>query len=257
MNNYKIVENIEQFYKSIYPICPLIDKCNKEKSDNFSQKPKMSYIGREYGNSRAIPNLLFLSLDSGGGEEVKFTIEDIRDEVENRTDFSKFNGRDRQKHWFQTFWLGKIILEPFLNEKIQAENDVKPYIVHTNSAKCNQGKPNRSQADKLLFTNCMSFVKDEIPYYNPDIIITQGNRAWDVMGQYQTIEEKNFRIGPLLHSKNEEITIYAKKIGNKIAFHIPLYHPRYGGFKWQKQCLEHNMYVIKEKLEELKISKYT
>src|SRR5665647_536127 len=83
MKNEEIVADIEGFYnETVYPTCPKYEMCKKD-CPGFSQKPKMSYIGREYGNNSTVPNLIFLSLDSGDEYENYHTIKEIRADVED------------------------------------------------------------------------------------------------------------------------------------------------------------------------------
>ena len=145
MKNTELVSIIENWYNnSIYPKCPKYIECKKD-CDNFSKRPKMCYIGRKYNEYDQIPNLVFLSLDSGS--EVNYTIEEIRNGVEKDPPQSF----EKNKHWYQTFDIAKLILSPFLDESVKKTNNfVNPFIVHTNSAKCTQNKTNNSEADKIF-----------------------------------------------------------------------------------------------------------
>ncbi len=111
MRNEDIVLNVENFYlNSIYPKCPKQINC-KGSCETYSKKPKMCYIGREYGNLEEIPNLVFLSLDCGLEHENLHTIEEVRISVEKSPPQFK-PGKDKVKHWYQTFDLASIILSP-------------------------------------------------------------------------------------------------------------------------------------------------
>lgn len=138
--NKVIIKNIEDLYtSSIYPNCPRKTLCNNTNSDGFSKKPKMPYIGREYGNNSSVPKLLFVSLDSGDEYDNLHTVEEIRTEVENNP--PRRTGQDKGKHWYQTFDIaGELLKSYFVNIP---ENEIEftdQYIAHTNSSKCTQSK---------------------------------------------------------------------------------------------------------------------
>lgn len=251
MTNNEIVESVTRFYEPhIYPICPKIGDCNRENSEKFSKMPKMSYIGREYGNKREIPNLVFLSLDSGDTKENYSTISQLRNYTEN-DDIMRY---EKNLHWFQTFNLSCLILKPFLNDMVKNENEVKPYIVHANSAKCNQGKKGRKQADNILFKNCREYVLEELPLYEPDIIVSQGYKAWDVIGKADG-EHKVLETIAIEYKHNSKIikmSIFIRDMNGRKFLHIPMYHPSYfRGYWGQKECIKANSFIITEKLTEL------
>jgi Uracil-DNA glycosylase len=50
-----------------------------------------------------------------------------------------------------------------------------------NSAKCCHNNPQRGKAATVLFNNCRSFIPGELRILQPDIIVTQGAEARDVI----------------------------------------------------------------------------
>jgi hypothetical protein len=246
MLNNEITQRVENLYNErIFPNCPNYDVCKRE-SENFPDKPKMSYIGRKYGNHQELPKLLFLSLDSGDTKDNYSTIE----ELQNHTEQDNILSYEKNLHWFQTFNLAVHILKPFLKDLIQNENDVKPFIVHANSAKCNQGKAGRNQADNILFRNCKGFVVEELPLYGSDLIVTQGNRAWDVLCEFPNIKSESFQIECTHKSKEIKLNVYVREMNGRKFLHIPMYHPSYyKGYWGQKKCLIENIDKLSQRLK--------
>jgi uracil-DNA glycosylase family 4 len=254
MNNEKIVAEVERFYfETVYPKCPKYEMCKKD-WPNFSVKPKMSYIGREFGNNTSIPNLVFLSLDSGDEYNNYHTITEIRDGVEDvKQRPQNCVGIEKTRHWYQTFDLAKIILDPFLPDSLKIGNAyVNPYIVHTNSAKCTQNKPNRNKADDFIFHNCREFVIKELELYNPDIIITQGRLAEVVLNHFS--ENCRYNIETIHNSKNVKMSIFERNLTGKRIIHIPTYHPTYFKGYWsQKTNISNNVEIISQIVLSIKV----
>jgi hypothetical protein len=249
--NKEISKTIENLYtSSIYPNCPKKHLCDNGKHD-FSKKPKMPYIGRDYGNNPHIPNLLFISLDSGDEYENYHTIEEIRNGVE--TNPPRVNpGKDAVKHWYQTFDLATLLLNKYIDDS--AKNGISyvdTFIAHTNSAKCTQNKINRAQADNHLFDNCREFVVQEIPQFNAEIIITQGIPAQNCLNKFMINER--IVLETTHNGKDIKFPIYIREINNKKSLHIPMYHPSFFKGYWvQKQAFKDNLEKIHDILENLK-----
>jgi hypothetical protein len=201
----------------------------------------MCYLGKEYGNSPEIPKLVFISLDSGGEDEDDdlCTINQIRSSVEINPP-QNCKGKDKIKHWYQTFDLAKIILSSFIQESLKIDECyVNPYIVHTNSAKCSQKKDKNAEADGILFKNCKEYSAMEIQLLKPEIVVSQGVKADDVLGCFEETDRVTFT------DNEKSLTIVTRKIDNKIFLHISLYHPRYGYYRSQKKILVNNIEKIK------------
>jgi uracil-DNA glycosylase len=64
------------------------------------------------------------------------------------------------------------------------------YFAHVNSATCCQNNRGRSEASDVLFDNCRPFIPEEIRILRPDLIVTQGGRARQVIeGAFRTQRE--------------------------------------------------------------------
>lgn len=251
--NEQLCMQIEDLYtSSIYPDCPKKELCDNE-SNSISKKPKMPYIGREYGNSSNVPNLLFVSLDSGDEQENYHTIEEVRSRVELRSP-RDINGSDKVKHWYQTFDIAAIILDTYIDEQIKAERGVAfvdNFISHTNSAKCTQNKENKKEADYILFNNCRPFVVKEIPLFDADVIISQGAYARKVLEEFQVVNEVLLK--STHKDKDVSLPLRVREINNKKTIHIAMHHPSYyKGYWGQKQALEDNLDVIHNLIQEMK-----
>jgi len=236
MNNNQIVSEVENFYlNNIYPECPKLSMCQRD-CQSFSKKPKMCYVGKEYGNSPKIPNLVFVSLDSGKEEPNTYTISEIRSSVEKNP--PQFNPKGM--HWYQTFDLAKFILDPFIPESVKTDDYyVNSYVVHTNSAKCTQNKAGKAMADDILFSNCREYTVKELQLLKPKIVITQGIKAHEVLCQFEEIE----RI-PLIHN-DKKLIISIRKVGESNIVHFSLYHPSYYRDYWnQKEVIINNINEI-------------
>lgn len=242
MNN-EICNKVEELYtSSIYPVCPKRQLCDNNSCFKLSEKPKMPYIGREYGNNPEIPNLMFISLDSGIEHPDTHTVKEVRESVEShppRLDLD--SGNDVGKHWYQTFDIASYILDSYINDSIK--NDVTfidKFIVHTNSAKCTQNKPRKELADNNLFINCRDFVLQEIALLNAQVIISQGNQAQDCLNRFPLVEKKILKT--IHNEKNIELPIFIRKINNNNVLHIPMYHQSYyKGYWGQKKALLDNL----------------
>ena len=248
MKNNQIVSSLENWYcENIYPVCPKLSKC-QENCQSFSKKPKMCYIGKEYGNSSEIPNLVLVSLDSGSQDEINplYTINQIRNNVEERAP----QIFEKNKHWYQTFDLAKIILSPFIIDSIKnSEFLVNPYIVHTNSAKCTQNKSGNAIADDRLFDNCREYVITELELLKPKIVITQGSKADIVLNHFKEIDRIEFKLN------NKQLLIIIRVINNVKVVHIHTYHPSYYRGYWaQKEIIVNNVEVIAKLIKEVSIT---
>jgi len=233
---------LKEFYEKTFPNgkCPKKALCDINNDSNFSKRPKEAYVGRNYGMDKNVPKILFVSLDSGEYEEGYSTFEEIRDREEKNPPLKVYG---KGNHWYQTFDIAKLLLEPFLNGSFIKEEDFysDSYFAHTNSAKCTQNKEGRAEADLRLFMNCREFVKSEIELYNADVIISQGNRANEIMLFFPQISDP---VVFTANDSNRKLYVYERIINNKSVLHIRMYHPRYGVYWKQKKAIGDNIIEI-------------
>jgi hypothetical protein len=252
MNNVicKDIENL--FVSSIYPDCPKKPFCDNLKEFGFSKKPKMPFIGRQYATNPKIPNLLFISLDSGDEYANYHTIDEIRKGVEDNPPRLNPGKGEVVRHWYQTFDLAALILGYYFPESLKIGGSyVDAFVAHTNSAKCTQSKKGREQADNRLFENCREFILKEIPFFDAQIIITQGIPAKNCLSPFLISE--TIVLEAIHNDKEIQLPIYIRKINGKNVLHIPMNHPSFfKGYWGQKQVLKINMDKIIDIIEKVK-----
>ncbi len=160
--------------------CPHKEQCSAG-SQEFTG-PKSAFVSKGYENkSLDLPRLLFLSLDSGDGDkdDRNRLPETLRRQEEVERDVLAL---PKHKHWYRTHELAWYIFKR-LDASIRLE-DAKKYFAHTNSAKCCMNKLGRKKANKILFKNCQKYLPGELEILRPDVIVTQGAEAKDVIESF-------------------------------------------------------------------------
>jgi hypothetical protein len=192
--------------------CPHYYECKAEHRPFVKATEAM--IGRYYEGTH--PRLLFLSADPGAASRWKAE----RHMVALRTNFEGFRPKgNKYPHWYFTLQFAVKLLRPFVKGIDDAcFEEVVKYIAHTNSAKCCQNKPGRTQADDLLFKNCREFIPGELKILEPDVIVTQGDKAKEVL---ETHEEVHEGIPGMRKPSRTKIVMIA---GHKVLW-IHTYHP--------------------------------
>jgi hypothetical protein len=195
---------------------------------------KESFVGPEYERG-GIPRIAFLSLDSGSADPDpgRKTLEAVR-----RHELAENVGAlHRAKHWYLTHELAYRLLHRFVPGLTVATTS--PYFAHVNSAKCCMNKSLRRQADTVLFDNCRSFVPGELEILRPDVIVTQGAPARQVV-------EAGLRS---LSTRRDVIDgvpceMSLVQCGDKPALWLPTYHPSAYGHFWKQQKACWNAYEL-------------
>jgi hypothetical protein len=155
--------------------CPYEDNC-KANSPNFIEATE-AYVGSKYGYGK-LPRLLFITAGPGGNLDWstrKRTVNGIR-ELWAKCDTTEAK---KGKWWYRTNELALAILENF--EHSLDMKQVKHYFAYTDSEKCSQNKKDARQNDNTLFKNCAQFLPEEVAILSPDIVVTQGNKARDMI----------------------------------------------------------------------------
>lgn len=188
--------------------------------------PKSSFVSSEYEKGN-LPRLLFLSLDSGSGEKNPLDRTPIA--VRNIEEKRNIMALAPYKHWFRTHEIALHFLNKF-TDQIKIEDDVKKYFAHANSAKCCMNKPNKQQANDILFENCRKYLPEELKILNPNIIVTQGNAAKKAIEQFiQKVLRKYDFYCQLIVLNDREI------------FWLHTYHPRDAG-RFNEQRINSNLW---------------
>jgi hypothetical protein len=145
-------------------------------------------------------------------------LEAIREKEEIHFNISSLE--DKQNfHWYRTHELAHWFLRKYeFNLHI---NDVHHYFAHINSAKCCMNKPGRKMADPKLFDKCREFIPGEVAILEPDIIVTQGDKAKDsINGVFADLDIRNF-----LSLDQDYPEIQSVLINNVPVIWIHTYHP--------------------------------
>lgn len=218
-----MLKDLRKFYKkngilSTHFTCRWKKQCMGN-SKTFTG-PKSAFVSSGYEKGK-LPRLLFLSLDSGSGRKdpSRRTPAAVRRQEEIETDV---NSLPKNKHWYRTHELAWYILRRF-NNNLSVE-DTRKYFAHANSAKCSMNNPGRKEADKKLFENCRGYLLEELKILNPNIIVSQGNKAKKAM---EKISDRTLKtIG-----KQAKIIL----LNNREVFWLHTYHPNcYGLFYEQR-----------------------
>ena len=183
--------------------------------------PKSAFVSSGYERGD-LPRLLFLSLDSGSGEESAEARlpTAVRAELEQANDIPNPKGL----HWYRTYELAWYILKQFRPLK---REQVNQYFAHANSAKCCQNKRGRSQADPKLFKNCRGYLAGELRVLRPDIVVTQGDWAKSGMNSIVEIQERIDKFACIA------------RFDGRAVFWLHTYHPcRFSDFYAQRDDCE-------------------
>lgn len=160
--------------------CPHQDEC-KGDCASFTG-PKSTFVPMGYERHDR-PRLLILSSDSGGGgvEEEGRLPEAVRRQHEE-----PYRPEKRGRHWYRTHELAWYILWRLDPDHALQIYDVNQFFAHTNAAKCSENNRGNRQAKDVLFVNCRPYIRAELEILCPDILVTQGDKARDAVGLFET-----------------------------------------------------------------------
>ena len=195
--------------------CPHQSDC-KNGNDKFTG-PKAAFVSSGY-ETRKLPRLLFLSLDTG----------DASNDAQKKLPLAvrkKLQGggyRNKKDHWFRTHELAWYILKRF--DSRLTIKDTSAYFAHANSAKCCMNNPGNKVADSRLFINCRGYLKGELAILEPEIIVTQGDAAKHAIN----------KINDEVVSRMDDFAAIIV-LNGKGVFWLHTYHPMaYGSFHRQR-----------------------
>ena len=128
--------------------------------------------------AHALPRILFLSHAPGDDA--------TKDNIAGRTmaGMAAMEAHDdvlslpKFRHWYRTHEQAWIILSAF-RPSLRIE-EAKGCFAHTNSCKCRFDSDGHEGPD-VRFRNCRPYIPGEIELLEPDILVTQGNAARDVV----------------------------------------------------------------------------
>lgn len=224
---------LEQYYRSkgIAALdfrCPFFQWCSRGSPTFTPAVP--AYVSSGY-EARTLPRILVLSSDSGSGfhDPQKRTLEYKRWHEEEVYRLSDGGSNYKSKHWYLTHWTVWQFLLKF-DPSLQIEQ-VKHYFAHTNSAKCSENNPGRKQAGDLLFKNCRGYLPEEIEILAPEIVITQGEKARQVLLSFRQPPEEIKR--QIFGVKVLPEAVQVVEINHQPTLWVHSYHPnqRQGFFR--------------------------
>jgi hypothetical protein len=182
-----VLDDLDRYYRS-RGIAAEHFTCAHQDDCTPATGPKEAFVGEHYG-AEGIPRLLFLSLDPGETGATK--------EPERRTlafqqaDTPKWTeGKPlhRGRHWSRTLELAELLLRRWIAPLALPPHGIVRYIAHTNSAKCSEDNLHRRTAGPTLFKNCRGHIQGELEVLGPQILVSQGQWAWDVVRALPIVE---------------------------------------------------------------------
>jgi hypothetical protein len=185
-------------------------------------KAKAAFVSTGY-EQHDLPRVLFLSLDPAYSfqSDAERSLLSVRRQEEVERDI---NSLHQGRHWYRTHELAYRILSQF--KPSLRQDQAKHYFAHTNSCKCSMNNPGHKKAKNILFENCRKYIPGELGVLDPEVLITQGGEAKDVV-------ESQLRRSDYWSKRNElpeECGVL--EINGRPVMWIHNYHPNnYGKFK--------------------------
>lgn len=215
--------------------CKHHQNCKAGYEDRFTTS-KEALIGPFFGDLN-VPKLLFISLDPGYSTKnpADRTLKQLSDNIND--DYAKWvKNLNKNSHWWRTHEIAFAILSKHEALKNLKQEETTKFFAHINSAKCCIDNEGGRKAPSKLFKNCKEYLAGEVEIINPDIVVTQGEEAFDsIVNSFSIIEEKNIPSQRSCYDKYKVISV-----NNKKTLWIHTYHPTYYAIrresKHQTEC---------------------
>lgn len=234
-----MINTLKKYYSEIGILstdfhCKYYDECIMGSKGLITGKS--AFIGSEY-EKHSVPRVLFVSLDPGSDQSFetpqKRTPEGVR-QVEEHQNWQQFNPL---LHWYATHKLAFLIAQVFVPSFTL--NDASLLFAHTNSAKCCYKKENHDMSGAILYRNCRNFLVRELSVLDPDIVISQGQKAQDAVA-FSCADLSGQREYQAIISLHERIHVIS--INNKPVLFIQSVYPSWRNDRTRKQ--EKELYPI-------------
>jgi len=201
--------------------CPNQGRCKEVLADFVTARE--AFVGSEYEKG-TLPRILFVSLDAEsekpGRAPALRTLAAMRDWEEGQCDADALN---KGRHWYKTHKLAFDILGPIARERVGLSisfRDIHRYFAHTNSAKCKDALAGSGQGPDLVFANCRRFIPGEVQLLLPDVLIGQGVKAREAIGDAFPIARPR-----VSHPRNDRYFVDVVTIAHRPVLRMCLTHP--------------------------------
>ena len=190
-----------------------------------------AHVGEKYGDPI---RLVVVSLDTGGSEGRKKG-EDLSARRANIQGVTYDQARQHMKGTIQT-------LRHLFRQK--PDGDLLKRFAMINSAKCSGQDNKASMVPDMLYENCRDHGLAELDKLNPQLVVTQGAKARDLLNP-QEINEKKIRklipsltwcdadVGAWIYAQSKEYLKYWQN-GDQTVLVIQAPHPSAYGGQWQR-----------------------
>jgi len=218
--------------QKIHPLqfnCPHQHFCRSFAYQNKMTETKMSMVGSCYGSK--YPRIVVVSLDPPYGNQGDFTepYQRITDYVAAKSEADDYTLNRPNTHWAATQIIVKdllclfgyqsqsgsaVVTESYAGRPIE---NVSACFAHVNVAKCSMNNPGKGQADKRVHRTCgNAYLREELTILAPDILVTQGNAANEVMADL---------LGREYAGASDLPAALQVEVGKRAALWLPMRHP--------------------------------
>jgi hypothetical protein len=156
--------------------CRYFDDCQKATQRKLRPGAE-AHVGKKYGDP---VRLLVISLDTGGGGN-RLQGEHLLERCELIESIKKVKANPHMR--------GTIsLLENLIRPAVQDFNLLQHFAM-INAAKCAGYDDDKSMVPALLYQKCREFALGEISILDPQVIVTQGVKARDVLGGMSLLQQ--------------------------------------------------------------------